>query len=102
MIREINRFAQDKEEIWQYQGKICVPEGDSLWDKILEEAHRSEFTVHPRINKMYQDLKKMFLWPGMTSDMASFVNKCLIYQKIKIEHHRLVGKLQPLEIPEWK
>ena len=77
-IEEIDGVAQDKEGVWQYQGSICVPEGDSLRNKILEESHKSEFTVHPRINKMYQDLKRMFWWPGMKSDVANFVNKCLI------------------------
>ena len=38
----------------------------------------------------------------MKSDIVEFVNKCLIYQKVKIEHQRPSGMLQPLEIPEWK
>ena len=57
---KLTGFAQDKEGIWRHQGRICVPEGDNLWDKILEEAHKSKFTVNPAINNMYQDLKKMF------------------------------------------
>jgi hypothetical protein len=51
---------------------------------------------------MYQDLKKMFWWPGMKKDIALFVAKCLACQRIKIEHQRPSGELQPLEIPEWK
>ena len=95
-------FTQDAGGIWRYQGRICVPEEDNLRQRILEEAHRSEFTIHPGINKMYQDLKKMFWWPGLKTDVASFVNKCLICQKVKIEHQKPAGTLQPLGIPEWK
>ena len=51
---------------------------------------------------MYQDLKKMFWWPGMKADIVGFVNKCLTYQKVKIEHQKPAETLQPLEIPEWK
>ncbi|XP_025628202.1 uncharacterized protein [Arachis hypogaea] len=34
--------------------------------------------------------------------MAEHVSKCLTYQKVKIEHQRPSGTLQPLEIPQWK
>ena len=101
-LGKVTGFAQDKEGVWQYQGRIYVLEEDSLQNKILEEAHRSEFTLYPRINKMYQDLKRTFWWAGMKSDVVNFVNKCLICQKVKIEHQKPLGILQPLEIPEWK
>ena len=51
---------------------------------------------------MYHDLKAMFWWPGMKNDVAEYVSKCLTCQKVKIEHQRPSGMLQPLEIPQWK
>ena len=38
----------------------------------------------------------------MQRDAAQFVSKCLICQKVKSEHQRPQGKIQPLEIPMWK
>ena len=38
----------------------------------------------------------------MKKEVAEYVVKCLTYQKIKAEHQQPGGKLQPLEIPEWK
>ena len=38
----------------------------------------------------------------MKSDVASFVNKCLVCQKVKAKHQRPSRMLQPLEIPKWK
>jgi len=35
---------------------------------------------------MYQDLKRLFWWPGMKKDIAEFVYDCLVCQKSKIEH----------------
>ena len=52
---------------------------------MLEEAHKSQFTIHPSVMKMYQDVKKMFWWPRMKKDIADLVSKCLVYQKVKIE-----------------
>ena len=79
-----------------------MPKEGDLRKRILEEAHQSEFIIHPGINEMYQDLKKMFWWPGMKADIVGFVNRCLTCQKVKIEHQKPAGTLQPLEIPEWK
>lgn len=38
----------------------------------------------------------------MKRDIAKYVARCIICQQVKIEHQRLGGMLQPLEIPEWK
>ena len=47
-------------------------------------------------------MKKLFWWPGIKKDIAEFFSKCLTCQKIKVEHQRPSGPLQPLDIPEWK
>ena len=96
---KLTGFAQDKEGIWWHQERVC---GNDLQRRILEEAHKGEFTVHPGVTKMYQDLKKMFWWPGMKSNVVSFLSKCLVCQKVKAEHQKPSGMLQPLEILEWK
>jgi hypothetical protein len=36
----------------------------------------------------------------MKMDIAKYVASCGICQKVKVEHKRLVGLLNPLEIPE--
>ena len=38
----------------------------------------------------------------MKKVIAELVSKCLVCQKVKIEHQKPSGMLQPLEIPEWK
>ncbi|KAL5553315.1 hypothetical protein UlMin_040716 [Ulmus minor] len=38
----------------------------------------------------------------MKEDVAKYVAKCLTCQKIKAEHQRPGGELQPIEVPEWK
>ncbi|KAI9105147.1 hypothetical protein K1719_022676 [Acacia pycnantha] len=51
---------------------------------------------------MYQNLKQGYWWPKMKHDVINFVMKCLTCQKVKIEHQKPPGLLQPLEIPQWK
>ena len=66
------------------------------------EAHATPYSVHPGTTKMYKDMKKAFWWSGMKKDVANYVAKCLVCQKIKVEHQRPAGVLQPIEIPKWK
>ena len=86
----------------RYQKRIYVPSKPELRRKILEEGHKSKYTLHPGVIKMYQSLKSQFWWPGMKKDITQYVAKCLTCQKVKIEHQRPAGLLQGLEIPEWK
>jgi hypothetical protein len=51
---------------------------------------------------MYQDLKHKYWWCGMKKDVAAHVALCDVCQRIKAEHQRLVGSLQPLQVLEWK
>ncbi|GJR91646.1 putative reverse transcriptase domain-containing protein [Tanacetum coccineum] len=69
---------------------------------IIDEAHKSKYSVHPRADKMYYDLRDRYWWPGMKKDIAMYDSKCLTCLKIKAEHQRSSGLLQQPEIPEWK
>ena len=85
-----------------FQRRLCVPKIGDIREKILEEGHKSKYTIHPGTTKMYHDIKKMYWWPGMKKEIVEFVSKCLICQKVKIEHQKPYGLLQPLTIPDWK
>src|ERR1044072_2278739 len=51
---------------------------------------------------MYQDLKQSFSWTRMKRDVACFVSQCDVCRRVKAQHQKPAGLLQPLEIPEWK
>ena len=38
----------------------------------------------------------------MKRDVAWYVERCLTCRRVKAEHQRPHGKLQPLEVPQWK
>jgi hypothetical protein len=53
-----------------FEGRLCVPNDQELRRLILDEAHKSSFSIHPGATKMYQDLKREYWWPGMKTDIA--------------------------------
>ncbi|WVZ97839.1 hypothetical protein U9M48_043348 [Paspalum notatum var. saurae] len=73
-----------------------------LRKKILDEAHTSMFTMHPGSNKMYQDLKQKFWWTRMKREIAKYVSECDVCQRVKADHLKPAGMLQPLALPAWK
>jgi hypothetical protein len=79
-----------------------VPKNFELHRKIMDEAHRSQYSIHPGTNKMYQDLKKKIWWTRMKREIANYVSECDTCRGVKADHLRPAGNLQPLSIPEWK
>ncbi|GKD49626.1 putative reverse transcriptase domain-containing protein [Tanacetum coccineum] len=69
---------------------------------IMHESHKSKYYVHPGSDKMYQDMKKLYWWPNMKADIATYVSKCLTCLKVKAEHQKPSGLLVQPEIPQWK
>ncbi|GKC35607.1 putative reverse transcriptase domain-containing protein [Tanacetum coccineum] len=85
-----------------YMDRIWVPLVGDVRTKIMDEAYKTRYSVHPRADKMYYDLRDMYWWPGMKKEIAIFVSKCLTCAKVKAGHQRSSGLLQQLEIPRWK
>ncbi|GKA63394.1 putative reverse transcriptase domain-containing protein [Tanacetum coccineum] len=69
---------------------------------IMHESHKSKYSIHPGSDKMYQDMKKLYWWPNMKADIATYVRKCLTCARVKAEHQRPSGLLVQPEIPQWK
>ncbi|GJR73625.1 putative reverse transcriptase domain-containing protein [Tanacetum coccineum] len=85
-----------------FMDRIWVPLVGDVRMVILNETHKSKYSVYPGADKMYHDLRDMYWWPGMKRDISIYVSKCLTYAKMKAEHQRPLGLLQQHEIPEWK
>lgn len=71
----------------------------TLQDDLLEYADVSRLSVHPGSENMYHDLRSHLLWPTMRRDIAAYVSTCATCQRVKVEHQKPTGMLQPLPIP---
>ncbi|GJW35511.1 putative reverse transcriptase domain-containing protein [Tanacetum coccineum] len=85
-----------------FNGRSWLPCYGDLRTVIMHESHKSKYSIHPGSDKMYQDMKKLYWWPNMKADIATYVSKCLTCAKVKAEHQRPSGLLVQPKIPEWK
>nr|GEY84093.1 putative reverse transcriptase domain-containing protein [Tanacetum cinerariifolium] len=89
-------------------GTLCLnsrswlPCYGDLRSVIMHESHKSKYSIHPGSKKMYQDIKKLYWWPNMMADIATYVSKCLTCARVKAEHQRPSGLLVQPVIPKWK
>nr|GEX23300.1 putative reverse transcriptase domain-containing protein [Tanacetum cinerariifolium] len=58
---------------------------------IMDETHKTRYSIHPGADKMYHDIRDMYCWLGMKRDIAIYDRKCLTCSKVKAEHQRPSG-----------
>ncbi|GJZ27678.1 putative reverse transcriptase domain-containing protein [Tanacetum coccineum] len=83
-------------------GKSWLPCYGDLRTVFMHESHKSKYFIHPSSDNMYQDMKKLYWWPNIKADIATYVSKCLTCAKVKAEHQRPSGLLVQPDIPQWK
>ncbi|GJS34881.1 putative reverse transcriptase domain-containing protein [Tanacetum coccineum] len=93
-VKEENLHGMNKEFETHADGTLYiekqswVPQFGDLKDLIMNESQKSKYSIHPGSDKMYQDLKKLYWWPNMKAEIATYVSKCLTCAKVKIEYQK--------------
>ncbi|KAK1423394.1 hypothetical protein QVD17_18696 [Tagetes erecta] len=102
IVGQVHHLEENDKGIKVRFGRIWIPWTCKIKTMILDEAHKSKYSIHPGATKMYNDLKREYWWPGMKRDVVKYVERCLTCLQVKAEHQKPYGKMQPLEIPLWK
>ncbi|GJU64127.1 putative reverse transcriptase domain-containing protein [Tanacetum coccineum] len=84
------------------RNRSWIPYFGDLRTLIMHESHKSKYSIYPESYKMYQDLKKLYWWPNMKAEIATYVSKCLTCAKVKAECQKPSGLLVQPVIPIWK
>nr|GFD29860.1 putative reverse transcriptase domain-containing protein [Tanacetum cinerariifolium] len=91
--KEENYGAEDLGEMIKkleprVDGTLClknrswIPYFGDLRALIMHESHKSKYSIHPGSDKMYQDLKKLYRWPNMKAEIATYVDICMTCAKV--------------------
>nr|GEU96517.1 retrotransposon protein, putative, Ty3-gypsy subclass [Tanacetum cinerariifolium] len=118
LIKPIFEFRPDGTRC--FGNHVWLPRFSGLRNLVMHESHKSNYSIHPGSDKMYQDLKPLYWWPNIKVDIATYVSKCLTCAKIKNRllaarsrqksyvHKRLkplefkVGDMVLLKVSSWK
>ncbi|GJY46988.1 putative reverse transcriptase domain-containing protein [Tanacetum coccineum] len=53
-------------------GRSWIPCRGNLRELIMNESHKSKYSIYPGSYKMYQDFKKLYWWPNMKAEIATY------------------------------
>nr|GFA34611.1 putative reverse transcriptase domain-containing protein [Tanacetum cinerariifolium] len=84
-------FENRSNGIRYHDKRIWLPLHGGLRDLIMHDSHKSKYSIHPGSTKMYQDLRKLYWWPNMKADIATYVSQCLTCAMVKAEHLKPSG-----------
>ncbi|GJV80061.1 putative reverse transcriptase domain-containing protein [Tanacetum coccineum] len=70
--------------------------------KKLEQRADGTLCLNGRSWIPCRDLKKLYRWPNMKAEIATYVSKCLTCAKVKAEYQKPSGLLVQPVIPIWK
>ena len=65
MIKQKELLTEDSCGLKLFQDRVWVPKLGGNRDVLLEDAHKSKYSIHPGRTNMYRDLKLNYWWPIM-------------------------------------
>nr|GEW15863.1 putative reverse transcriptase domain-containing protein [Tanacetum cinerariifolium] len=77
-VKEENHRGMNKDFESRPDGTLCIekqswlPHFRGLQDLIMHESHKSKYLIHPGSDTMYHDLKKLYWWPKMKANIATY------------------------------
>jgi hypothetical protein len=69
-----------------YKGRCYIMNCDELKRFMMDELHKIPYTSHTSYQKMITTTRKLFYWPGLKKDIDDYLDKCLEFQQVKVEH----------------
>ncbi|KAI3819447.1 hypothetical protein L1987_13283 [Smallanthus sonchifolius] len=93
MVGKEKLLNKGNDRILRFENRIWIPILGKIQTKVMDEAHKSKYSIHPGADKMYKGLKTHYWWPNMKRSIAQYIEKCLTCLQVKIKHQKPTGQL---------
>nr|GEW01739.1 hypothetical protein [Tanacetum cinerariifolium] len=93
-------------EFWlskvQFLGHMIDSKGIRVDPSKVAARKEENYRTKDLCDKMYQDLKKLYWWPNIKAEIATYVNKCMTCARVKAKCQKPFGLLVQPMISVWK
>jgi len=86
--------------LYTFNGATVVPNSQGLREDILEEIHNTVYGGHLGGQRTFEQVSRLFWWPGHRVQVLKHVQECASCQANKTGHRLPTGLLQNLPVPE--
>ena len=83
--------------LYDSSGRMYVPDNDSLCMHIISSYHNSPIAGHPGYQKTQELIERQYYWPGLASDIRSYVAQCDRCARFKGSNTKPAGSAIPLQ-----
>ena len=80
-------------------GRLYVPNSDTLQDDIIRAHHNSPLLGHPGKVKTQELIERDYWWPQIGQNIKDYVKGCITCQRTKVIRTKPSNPLNPNEIP---
>ena len=96
---ESTSIIHDNQGLIRLNGRIYVPDAQSLRRQILKSRHDSILAGHQGVSKTLELISRDYCWLGLRRDVETYVPGCAICQRTKSVRQRPHGSLEVAERP---
>ena len=93
MVKQQELLTEDSRGLKLFQGRVWVPKLGCNRELLLDDAHKSKYSIHPSSTNMHRDLRMNYWWPVMNLDVARYMERYVTCLQVKVEHQRPYGSL---------
>lgn len=86
-LQGMEKYLENKDDGTMYfMNRIWVPKFSDTRKLFMNVAHKTNYSIHLIADRMYLNMRNLYWWPIMKVEIATYVSKCLICAKFKLEH----------------
>ena len=83
--------------LYDSSGRMYVPDDDSLCMHIISSHHDSPVAGHPGYQKTQELIERQYYWPGLASDVRTYITRCNRCTHFKGSNTKPAGSAIPLQ-----